>query len=881
MPLRAEEAKELSCPGCGSRFRITPRQGRRLPAAVPCPTCDTRMPVERPASDRFWVSRSYAEIFHRNPALAAPVAEQREEFEGPEEGADETFDETADERSGRGIERTSREFEDVSEVRRSRESMFDFGDEESDAGLPDVSVTEESVESEEEADEEVEEFDELEREAPSADLDEFERELSFIAAEAAENVTGTPLPLPVEQPSAPTIETEAPAAESREPEETDEELADEDSEPPPIPKEETDPAATAEAPMPAEELFEEFEEGEDGEPDVVYDVRVEDTVKTEIGVRRLVEMLKEGVWTGAVEIREEGEWVPMRDHAVFERLKNYLVGQSRQILLSEEERREDVDGNEQAEPAAGTESEGGDDPDVEGEEEADAPDESLLELTDTVATSEMPGAQPRGPDREPRVIPDLDEVSDSDSGADGRDTSGMTQAVVGLVVLAAILVGSLLFKRSLSNREAEGSSARSSATSVVATEDTGTSDGSTRAEMASIDTSVPREDTGGTRAAPAIGAARGAVRRALAPKRHARGYLDGGHVAAARRMVVRAMVEEGVASELQEMFTATIERDDSLNAETVTLGVDESIETIRALGGGWSISFRLTQGGESAYAFKPAQKHWKEGWRAEIAAYRLCRIIACHFTVPRNRPARISKKRFKRLYGKVEDEDQEAYRRRFDDLMWKTEEGPDGKEREYLYGTIKDWVPSFAKWPIEYEDVWRPWLEAGGEEALLEQPLSKALAPLAELGQENFHENILEQRGGATTRSIARQLSTILVFDFLVSNWDRFSTAESYYGVNNQFRDGHFVSIDNGAAFPAHHFRVVARRLEPVTRFSRSTVASVRALRPEVVDPVLFPDPSSKERSRLEVFWRQRDRFLDLVNGMVAEYGRQRVLYFE
>lgn len=99
--------------------------------------------------------------------------------------------------------------------------------------------------------------------------------------------------------------------------------------------------------------------------------------------------------------------------------------------------------------------------------------------------------------------------------------------------------------------------------------------------------------------------------------------------------------------------------------------------------------------------------------------------------------------------------------------------------------------------------------------------------------------------------------------------------------MNNQFADGQFVSIDNGAAFSPHHFRVVTRRLSPVTRYSATTVASLRALEPSVVNPILFPNPTTAERRRLAVFWEQRDKFIDRVNGLIVEHGRESVLAFD
>src|SRR5699024_2151792 len=125
-----------------------------------------------------------------------------------------------------------------------------------------------------------------------------------------------------------------------------------------------------------------------------------------------------------------------------------------------------------------------------------------------------------------------------------------------------------------------------------------------------------------------------------------------------------------------------------------------------------------------------------------------------------------------------------------------------------------------------------------------------------------YYRPLLEEQGDSSVRDIARGLSGVLTFDYLMQNWDRFSSTEKYYGVNNQFADGVFVSIDNGAAFYAEPITGVDPRFELTSRFSRSMVTAVRALDPAVVNEVLFPDPGFVERRRLRLFWKQRDKML-------------------
>jgi len=381
----------------------------------------------------------------------------------------------------------------------------------------------------------------------------------------------------------------------------------------------------------------------------------------------------------------------------------------------------------------------------------------------------------------------------------------------------------------------------------------------------------------------AVDAAKKRVRAAPDELGYITSLLEVDHYGPARTRALDVLTASGVGSnrEAADLYRRSVRQDPAFDRRMLTLGEDVDIGAIHSLGGGWSISFRMTYRGRTRYAFKPMQKNWTEGWRAEIASDRLCQVLPCGFDIPRNRPAKIRRDRFEKLYRKVWDEDQKEYAERFDDLVWTTEIGDDGQEHEYLYGTLKDWVPDFVRWPLEYTTVWEPWLDARQPPSVLDQPLEEALAPFKDKGTAPFYRRIVSQRGDATTRSMARQLSNILVFDFLVSNWDRFSTATQYYGVNNQFADGRFVSIDNGAAFPTIHFPDVRERLSPVSRFSRRMITAIRALNPETLNPVLFPNPSIDERARLEVFWSQRDRLLDRMRTLVSTHGRDAVYAFE
>ena len=305
---------------------------------------------------------------------------------------------------------------------------------------------------------------------------------------------------------------------------------------------------------------------------------------------------------------------------------------------------------------------------------------------------------------------------------------------------------------------------------------------------------------------------------------------------------------------------------------------DEMCDEIAPLGGGSTLTFKFKKKGENLGAFKPLQNRKQSNYRAEIAAWRVCELLQCDFRVPWNRPVKVERNMFNKLYNRSTSSKREAYRKELVDLTW-TKEG----ERYYVYGTLKDWVPDFTRFPIEKTSMWRPWLS---QDKFIENdkypPLREALQPLN--GQpftQKLYTEILRQAPDLTTELLASQISQVLVFDYLIGNWDRFSGVPEWAGVNCQFKDNKIVSIDNGASFPAYSNDKVYERFMMTERFSMHMIDSLRALDKAQTFKLLFPDPSAYETSAFEQFWKQRSALLTRIDSLSQTYGSKRVLSFE
>ncbi|MBO4350040.1 MAG: hypothetical protein J6A01_03715 [Proteobacteria bacterium] len=305
---------------------------------------------------------------------------------------------------------------------------------------------------------------------------------------------------------------------------------------------------------------------------------------------------------------------------------------------------------------------------------------------------------------------------------------------------------------------------------------------------------------------------------------------------------------------------------------TATLN-EEMCDAISPLGGGSTLTFKCDLKGETVAAFKPLQARKQSNYRSEIAAWRLCELIECDFAIPWNRPVRIERNLFNQLYNRSKSKKKDSYRKELIDITW-TKDG-DGS---FVYGTLKDWVPNFTRFPIEYKTFWQPWLSQNNYIAEY-KPLKEALSVL----NKNPHtakllSSLLDQSPSVTTKQLAAQVSEVLVFDFLVGNWDRFSGVPDWWGVNCQYKDNRIVSIDNGAAFPTYSNDKVYERFMMAERFSAHFINALRDLDKEQTFKILFPSPSKHETESFEQFWRQRSQVLNRVDTLSEKYGVERVL---
>lgn len=137
---------------------------------------------------------------------------------------------------------------------------------------------------------------------------------------------------------------------------------------------------------------------------------------------------------------------------------------------------------------------------------------------------------------------------------------------------------------------------------------------------------------------------------------------------------------------------------------------------------------------------------------------------------------------------------------------------------------------------------------------------------------------------------LAQQVSTLLAFDWLIGNWDRWSGGNLRGDASGKV----LYMRDNDAAFAARLNEPLQRRLlEPMQqtqRYSRAFVKALRGLTREGLQRELERDPEYAARlpthrplldpQAVDRLFDRRDALLSHLAALIDEFGEERVLSF-
>lgn len=230
-----------------------------------------------------------------------------------------------------------------------------------------------------------------------------------------------------------------------------------------------------------------------------------------------------------------------------------------------------------------------------------------------------------------------------------------------------------------------------------------------------------------------------------------------------------------------------------------------------------------------------------DGYRYEIAAYRIGRLLGLD-NVP---PAVYRRATWKEINQRFHEDmlDRRGAIRRA--VSW----DEDGSAP----GAAVYWIKGLRSVGLENQASWQSWLQGG------DIPRGKA--------------------------ALARDLSTMTVFDLLIGNWDRFSGGNL---PTDRERQRAFLR-DNDRAFSSPllqgRYEKLLAGLTGTKRFSKDLVLHLAALDEASIQNELARDPSQRSipllsDAQIADLMNRRSAILSYISALIEEHGEAQVLFF-
>ncbi len=255
-----------------------------------------------------------------------------------------------------------------------------------------------------------------------------------------------------------------------------------------------------------------------------------------------------------------------------------------------------------------------------------------------------------------------------------------------------------------------------------------------------------------------------------------------------------------------------------------------------------SVVLKVELSGGLTAAFKPESKRGHSRYRGEIAAYRLGRALGL-----RNVPPAIGRTFDATALKAAATKNAKALSLYDDEVV---------AHAGYVRGALMPWIASLEFLPIETDPwrvKWTKWLAA-------------------------------DQEMPVTDKDLAAQISTLVVFDTITGNWDRWSGAN--VGIDKATNT--LLFVDNDGAFfepaPAAPLAAQLARLAKVDRYSLRFIAAVRALEPIALSDAIgeeVPGTPLLGPKTLASADERRRRVLAIIDEKIAKLGFATVFAFD
>ena len=245
-----------------------------------------------------------------------------------------------------------------------------------------------------------------------------------------------------------------------------------------------------------------------------------------------------------------------------------------------------------------------------------------------------------------------------------------------------------------------------------------------------------------------------------------------------------------------------------------------------------SVVFKVELSTGKKAAFKPASRRGPFRYKGEVAAYRLARALRLPNVPP-------------------------AFFRTFDANTLAAAKGADEMivSSGVVKGALIPWIAELSFVALEQRPLaidWKNWLKRTSW--------------------------VPEER-----REMAREVSTLVAFDYITGNWDRWSGGN--VGVDKT--TGSLLYIDNDGAFfevaPEEGLQRNKKLLAGIDRFSRSFISRLRSLDDAAIAGAIgdeTPDVPLLSPKALAMTLKRRGELLDVVNAKVEAAGENETYFF-
>lgn len=264
--------------------------------------------------------------------------------------------------------------------------------------------------------------------------------------------------------------------------------------------------------------------------------------------------------------------------------------------------------------------------------------------------------------------------------------------------------------------------------------------------------------------------------------------------------------------------------------------------------GGTSLSLRLDFENGARAAFKPEQIHMQSEPRKEIAAYRIDRLLGIGHVAPA-KPAAFTTAEL------VAAADPQLRTETTQRILGETRPRKDGAVR----GFIAWWIPEIRDARVagfnvdsaEGMDLWTSYLRVGAKIPDKERPL-------------------------------VEQLASLVVFDVIIDNADRWSGSnvkcspdrQTLYFMDNTLSFSKFTKGHDNNLRPLYRMQVFSRAL--VTRLRAMTIESLRAAL-DIGDDAAGMGPLLTD-DEIEAVMTRRAHVLSYIDRQIAQFGEDAVL---